>query len=122
MHPEKEFKFSDAWFNGFKGRYSISFRKPTNMSQHRPDDLQSEIRSFHKSIRRLGRRKSFQLSDIANTDQTPIPFSFMSGGTYADTGSKDISVQPAGAGLDKRQATVQITLFGDGVPRIKVSY
>ncbi len=43
----------------------------------------------------------------------------MGGGTYADTGFRDVSVQPAGSGLDKRQVAVQIALFADGVPRIK---
>jgi hypothetical protein len=41
----------------------------------------------------------FKLNQIANMDQTPLPFCFMDGETYANTGDKTIimgvrSIQP----------------------------
>ena len=56
---------------------------------------------------------------IANVDQTPLPFSFTGGPTYNDVGSKSVWVRAASSGLDKRQCTVQLTLFADGVSRVK---
>ena len=61
----------------------------------------------------------FQLHQVANVDQTPLPFCFTDGATYADTGDKTVWVRGGASGLDKRQCTVQITLFADGQPRIK---
>ena len=48
-------------------------------------------------------------------DQTPLPFSFTNGGTYADT----VWVHGGASGLEKRQCTAQITVFADGEPRVK---
>ena len=61
----------------------------------------------------------FTPKQIANVDQTPLPFLFTNGGTYADTGDKTVWVRGGGSGIDKRQCTAQITLFADGEPRVK---
>ena len=52
-------------------------------------------------------------------DQTPLPFSFCDGETYTDTGEQSVWVRGSGSGLDKRQCTVQLTLFADGEQRVK---
>ena len=52
-------------------------------------------------------------------DQTPLPFSFSKGATYADTGDKTVWVKGGASGLDKRQCTAQLTIFADGKPRVK---
>ena len=64
-------------------------------------------------------RGEFQLHQLANVDQTPLPFSFTSGPTYKTTNSPSVWVRGASSGLDKRQCTVQLTIFADGKPRIK---
>ena len=125
-HPEELFQFSDSWFDGFKTRYKISFRRPTNVCQRPPADKREAIQQFHRLIRKIAdepRPKRpigrFTLPRIANVDQTPLPFSFTNGGTYNDTGDKTVWVRSGASGLDKRQCTAQITLFADGVPRVK---
>lgn len=65
------------------------------------------------SSRPLGK---WTLSQIANVDQTPLPFTFTDGATYADTGENSVLVRGGNSGLDKRQSTVQLTLFADGEP------
>ena len=52
-------------------------------------------------------------------DQTPLPFCFTNGSTYADTWDQTILVCGGQSGLDKRQCTVQLTLFADGEPHVK---
>ena len=52
-------------------------------------------------------------------DQTPLPHILDDNKTYATTNSKDVVAKAGNSGLDKRQATVQLTVFGDGVPRVK---
>ena len=62
----------------------------------------------------------WELRDIANMDQTPLQFSFNTkGATYAERGEKSVSTQTTGEGHDKRQCTVQLTIFAYGEPRIK---
>ena len=52
-------------------------------------------------------------------DQTPLQFCFSDGPTYADTGDKTVWVRGGSSGLEKRQCTVQLTIFADGEPQIK---
>ena len=49
----------------------------------------------------------------------PLPFCFTDGQTYADTGDKTVWVRGGASGLDKRQCTVQLTVFADGEPRVR---
>lgn len=58
-------------------------------------------------------RKSFALSEIANMDQTPISFEFLSSKTYESKGAKTVWVKTAQSGWDKQQATLQILLHAD---------
>jgi transposase-like protein len=121
MHPGEEFKFSDGWFTAFKKRKRISYRSTTNMSQKTPNDYESTIREFHKTIRSLaskGEKKGplgcYELKDIANMDQTPLPFTFNKGKGYDNTGTSTVWHRGAASGLEKRQCTVQLTVFADG--------
>ena len=56
---------------------------------------------------------------IANMDQTPLPFVMGDGKTYNQTGSKEIWCTSGSSGLEKRQWTVQLTIFADGVSRVR---
>ena len=56
---------------------------------------------------------------LANVDQTPLAFSFCQGPTYETTNSSTVWVRGAKSGLDKRQCTIQLTIFADGLPRVK---
>ena len=123
---EETFRFSDDWFSGFKKRHKISFRRPTNTCQKEPEDKRSIIQQFHRSIREkakkgksVGPQGKWTLRQVANVDQTPLPFTFTEGSTYADKGDKTVWVVGGASGLDKRQCTAQLTVFADGEPRVK---
>ena len=58
----------------------------------------------------------FSFSTVANVDQTPLPFTFNKGQGYDKKGTKTVWHQ---SGLEKRQCTVQLTIFADGEPRVK---
>ena len=120
LDPEASFLFSDGWFDGFKQRHRISFRRPTNVSQRPANDKESAVRTFYKNIcqatlqgEQTGKVGTFGLHQVANVDQTPLPFCF------ADTGDKTVWVRGGGSGLEKRPCTAQITLFADGKARVK---
>ena len=91
----------------FMERRRLSLRATTNRAQVEPDQKQESVRLFHQAIRAAG---EFPKSAIANMDQTPMPFDLNSGKTYAEKGSKSVWCRSVGgAGMDKRQATVQPT-------------
>ena len=78
---DSQFKFSNAWFDGFKRRYNISLRRPTNKAQNVPATKKQLIRNFHRKIRQeaavgpqIGKLGQFNTSNVANVDQTPLPF------------------------------------------------
>jgi hypothetical protein len=59
----------------------------------------------------------FKLSEIANMDQTPISFEFLSSRTYDFKGVKTVWVKEQRSGWDRRQATLQVCVFADGIKR-----
>ena len=124
VYPEKvgpdgdiPFAVSKHWFERFQERWKISLRSATNRAQEEPSSKEALVRNFHRRIRQEG---EFELRNIANMDQTPLPFDLNSGKTYADKGSKTVWCRSVGgSGMDKRQATVQLTVYADGRPRVK---
>ena len=120
------FCFSDSWFSGFKKRHRISLRRPTNHCQEEPVNKKQSIQLFHQKIRKmasngtqLGSTGKWLPCSIANMDQTPLPFTFTDGSTYSDRGERSVWVRSGSSGLDKRQCTVQLTIFGDGGTLVK---
>ncbi len=57
MHPDTKFSFSQGWFDRFKYRKEISYRRATNFAQKKPSDHEEKIRNFHLSIRRVAASK-----------------------------------------------------------------
>ena len=121
------------WFVRFKARFDLSLRRPTNVAQSHPETLRVNIQQFHRYIRRMaiktkqdlagkqdGAIGPWILSDIANMDQTPLEFCFNTkGATYETKEEKTVWTRTTGSGHEKRQCTVQLTVFADGEPRIK---
>ena len=87
-HPEVEFGFSDKWFSGFCKRKRIALRRKNNTSQKTPDQFVESITKFHQKLLRERKRGTFKLKDIANMDQTPLPFVLDDGRTYDRVGAK----------------------------------
>ena len=61
----------------------------------------------------------FPLWRIANMDQTPLPFEYLCGRTYACKGDETVWAESIRSGWDKRQATLVLTVFADGIPYVK---
>jgi hypothetical protein len=64
-------------------------------------------------------KNRFQSSRILNFDETPIPFEYIDCKTYNLRGAKTITAKIDRSGWDKRQATLILYIFADGIPRIK---
>lgn len=95
------FKFSNSWFQGFQRRQRISLRKTTNQAQKEPEHYLPGMQSFHQFIRKVAKPKDyeehkdigrFKLANIANMDQTPMPFEVGIDTTYNDVGARTVWV------------------------------
>jgi len=64
----------------------------------------------------IGRIK---LSEICNMDQSPLPFEFLKGRTYAKKGEKTIRLKGGKSRHNKHIYTLQIAVFADGIPCCK---
>ena len=126
----EEFKFSTGWFNGFLSRWNLSLRATTNKAQYIPTHYQQLIVNWLQFNRRNSQLRTayedykyevgrFDLAHIANMDQTPLPFEYLTGKTYSHRGDKTIWTKSERSGWDKRQATLALTVFADGVDRVK---
>lgn len=136
--PTSLFRFSNGWFSRFLGRYRISLRCITKTAQKIPEDYNNLIISwlqfnrrnsqfdpyaFHLQRTNIGdgftrRQNRYDLSNICNLDETPIPFEYLSGRTYNSIGDKTVWVKETRSGWDKRQASLVLCIFADGVNRI----
>ena len=124
------FKFSGGWFHGFLTRWNITLRATTNKAQYIPNHYRILIQQWLQFNRRNSQVRThmrdykyevgrFDFPHIANMDQTPLPFEYITGKTYAHKGDKTIWVKSKKSGWDKRQATLVPTVFADGVARGK---
>ena len=65
------------------------------------------------------RRDSSFLKLLTYRSNTFAFFSFSDGPTYETTNSSTVWVKSSSSGLDKRQCTVQLTVFADGCNKVK---
>ena len=61
----------------------------------------------------------FPLRRITNMDQAPLPFEYLCGKTYVCKGDMIVWAKSIRRGWDKRQATLVLTVFADGIPYVK---
>ncbi|RPB02545.1 DDE-domain-containing protein [Choiromyces venosus 120613-1] len=135
MYPDIDstlFPFSNGWFRSFLSRYKISLRSITNKAQKLPADYQILILNWLRFNRRNSQPRPanfwevavdhpvgrYELANICNLDETPIPFEYLQGKTYNKEGEKTVRVKETRSGWDKRQATLVLCIFADGIPRV----
>ena len=120
QNPEKaDFKASDRWFSAFCRRYEVPLCRKTHTAQKAPEQLRNTITKFYSKILCKQKRGKYEDCDTANTDQTPLPFILDDGKSYDSTGAKEVWCSNASLGLDKRQCTVHLTIFTDGVSWVR---
>ncbi|RPA90955.1 DDE-domain-containing protein [Choiromyces venosus 120613-1] len=126
------FRFSNGWFRGFLGRHKISLRCITKKAQKMPEDYRILVVNWLRFNRwnsqpaagsfwdvaidhPVGR---YDLSNICNLDETPIPFEYLQGKTYNTVGARTVWAKESRSGWDKQQATLVLCIFADGIPQI----
>ena len=126
------FVFSNGWFLKFQKRWRISSRAITKTASRLPDEYRQLVINWLRFNRRNSQPRNFlerehlitdigcyPASRILNLDETPIPFEYLNGRTYDLVGSKTVAGKTDRSGWDKRQATLILYIFSDGIPRIK---
>lgn len=127
-----KFKGSQNWFQRFKKRHGISFRRRTNKKKQAAGDGRHTIQKFHRDLReavKSRRRRLNSTLDVKygrwtpknryNIDQVPLPFVVDREKTYDVTGNKQVWVSQPSSGLNKRQATLQLCIRAEGDQDVK---
>lgn len=60
----------------------------------------------------------YDLSNICNLYETPIPFEYLAGHTYNNIGEKTVWVKDSRSGWDQCQASLVLCIFADGFNKI----
>lgn len=126
------FRFSNGWFEAFLRRYRVSLRCITKKAQKIPKDYYQLVVNWLQFNRRNSQPRPgnwmetvlcravgrYHLSNICNLDETPLPFEYLSGRTYNPIGAKTVWVKETRSGWDKRQASLVLCVFADGINRL----
>jgi len=123
------FRFSNGWFRGFLDRHRISLGAITKKAQKITSGYKILVVNWLRFNRRNSQPKSdrfweigvehlvgrYSLSNICILDETLIPFEYLEGKTYDKTGAKTVWVKESQSGWDKRQASLVLCVFADGI-------
>ena len=136
MYPEisTQFTFSMGWWQRFRNRHDLVLRRITKQATRRPEEYVDYVNKFLQFIRRnsytvldplriesilMSPSRRFPQTRILNLDETPIPFEYLEGFTYEVRGVKTVAAKSDRSGWNKRQATLILYIFADGVQRLK---
>ena len=128
----QKFKASENWFQRFKKRNNIAFRRRSNKKKNPASDGKETVQRFHRNLRASLKttrpRKNARLDckygrwlpqNRYNVDQVPLSFVIDQDKTYEVKGSEQVWVSQPSSGLDKRQATLQLCIRAEGQQNVK---
>lgn len=103
----EEFKTSHRWIVAFMKRYNLALRRRTKISQKLPNQTQKQLESFYRFVTNLRIKKSYELKNILNMDETPVWFDMAGALTINPKGEKTVHVRATGN--EKNRFTVVLT-------------
>ena len=103
----EDFKTSNRWISAFMKRYKLAWRRRTRISQKLPPKTEELVNSFHRFVIHLRIKKSFELHNIFNMDETPVWFDMAGNFTVNEKGEKTIYIRSTGN--EKNRFTVVLT-------------
>ena len=92
----EEFKTSQHWVVAFLKRYKLALRHRTRISQKLPNQTEKLLESFYQFVTNLRIKKSFELKNILNMDETPVWFDMAGALTINPKGEKTVHVRATG--------------------------
>ena len=93
------FKCLNHWFDGFYWRNRLSLCQKTHVSQKAQSHLKPAVQKFHLKLLQERKHRTFALCDIANMDQTPLPFVLDNKRTYNAKGFEEVRFSSSKSGL-----------------------
>jgi len=82
-YGNQSFKASNGWFNRFKKRHNLSFRRSTHIAQHSKELTNDRVDKFLRFVIKLRCRRSYDMGEIGNMDETRIWLEMPGKSTYA---------------------------------------
>ena len=123
--------FTRTWFASFLSRYQLSLRKPTNKKNKNVLASMEAAKEFHhKLFNYLKKVSDEQINDSVyglyppenryNADQVGVSFVNNAGAkTISEKGSRRVWVRQTKSSMDKRMATVHLTIRPRGDTQVK---
>lgn len=119
------FKASAGWLKRFMARHKLTWRRRNDNALKSADKLAPQVQKFIKELRALRKSRPdpnnvnsiwgiFGPKNTFNVDQVPLPFASSSKRTIEFLGTQRVWIKQPGSGLDKRQATLQLLIRGEG--------
>lgn len=103
----ESFKTSDKWISSFMKRNKLAWRRRTRVSQKLPAQTEELLEKFRQFIIQLRIKKSFELHNILNMDETPVWFDMAGNFTIGQKGEKTVHIRATGN--EKNRFTVVLT-------------
>src|SRR6266542_2958576 len=108
----KEFKFSEAWLEGFIKRYNFATRRRTHIAQYLPENLLEKQQNFLAFILYRHIQYDYLLKYIGNMDETPVTFDLPYSTTLDHRDTSTVSIRTTGN--EKKNFTVILACMADG--------
>ncbi|CAG8838449.1 26512_t:CDS:2, partial [Racocetra persica] len=92
----KDFKTSDHWLSAFLKRYKLSWRWRTKIFQKLPEQTQESLNKFYNLVTKLKNKKSYELCNILNMNETLVWFNMAGNFTVDQQRKKMIHIHSTG--------------------------
>src|SRR6266498_5435904 len=92
----KEFKFSEAWLEGFMKKYNFATRRRTYIAQHLPKNLLEKQQNFLAFILYRRIQYDYPLKYIGNMNETSVTFDLPYLTTLDHRGTSTVNIQTTG--------------------------
>ncbi|CAG8555441.1 5815_t:CDS:2, partial [Scutellospora calospora] len=89
----------------------LALQRRTKISQKSPEQTDDALNNFYTYVNNLWTKKSFELQNILNMDETPVWFDMAGNVTINEKGKKTVHIH--GTGNEKNRFTVILTYAAD---------
>ena len=103
---------------GFVGVTNFQFVERLVFLKRLRHNLKHTFQIFHARLLRERKCGTFAFCEIANMDQKLLLFVLDDGKTHNEKGPEEVWFISGKSGLDKKQSTIQLSVFVEGIPGV----
>ena len=104
------------WVYAFMRRNNLSVRHRTHISQKLPEVNEEKLMQFQRYIIRARNDVDYELSQIGNTDKTPLTFDIPYSTSINATGAKTVTINTTGNEKNRFTVMLACTAHGGKLP------